>query len=86
VPSGTPFCRSAAEDVLRASYHLHLGDLALRDPGWVGLAPVFEGRMGLVLERLDEAVAEADGHCSAGHPLCLELLQVVQQGLELLGV
>jgi hypothetical protein len=35
---------------------------------------------------LDEAAAEADGHRSAGQPLRLELLQVVQQGLQLLGV
>jgi hypothetical protein len=31
-------------------------------------------------------MAEADGHHNAGQPLRLELLQVVQQGLELLGV
>jgi hypothetical protein len=42
--------------------------------------------MGPVLERLDEATAEADGHRGAGQPLRLELLQVVQQGLELLCV
>jgi hypothetical protein len=35
---------------------------------------------------LDEAAAEADGHRGAGQPLRLELLQVVQQGLQLLGV
>jgi hypothetical protein len=39
-----------------------------------------------VLERLDEAAAEADGHRGAGQPFRLELLQVVQQGFELLGV
>jgi hypothetical protein len=42
--------------------------------------------MGPILERLDETVAEADGHRDAGQPLCLELLQVIQLGLELLGV
>jgi hypothetical protein len=42
--------------------------------------------MGPVLERLDEAATEADGHRGTGQPLRLELLQVVQQGLELLGV
>jgi hypothetical protein len=42
--------------------------------------------MGPVLERLDEAAAEADGHYGACQPLRLELLQVVQQGLQLLGV
>jgi hypothetical protein len=35
---------------------------------------------------LEEAAAEADGHRGAGQPLRLELLQVVQQGLELFGV
>jgi hypothetical protein len=30
--------------------------------------------------------AEADGHRGVGQPLRLELLQVIQQGLELLGV
>jgi hypothetical protein len=47
---------------------------------------VLKGRMGPVLERLDEAAAEADGHRGACQPLRLELLQVVQQGLELHGV
>jgi hypothetical protein len=42
--------------------------------------------MGPILERLDETAAKADGHRSAGQPLCLELLQVVQQGLQFLGV
>jgi hypothetical protein len=35
---------------------------------------------------LDEAVAEANGHSGIGQPLHLELLQVIQQGLQLLGV
>jgi hypothetical protein len=35
---------------------------------------------------LEEAAAEADGHRGAGQPFCLELLQIVQQGLELFGV
>jgi hypothetical protein len=48
----------------------------LGDPGWVGLPPILKGRMGPVLERLDEA-AEADGHRGAGQPLRLELLQGV---------
>jgi hypothetical protein len=38
------------------------------------------------LERLDEAAAEADGHRATGQPLHLQLLQVVQQGLQLLSV
>jgi hypothetical protein len=42
--------------------------------------------VGPVLERLDEAAAEADGHHGVGQPLRLELLQVIQQGLRLLGV
>jgi hypothetical protein len=71
---------------LRASHHLLLGDLALCDPSRFGLPPVLKGRMGPVLERLDELAAEADGHRDAGQPLRLELLQVIQQGLELLGV
>jgi hypothetical protein len=37
--------------------------------------------MGPVLERLDEAATEADGHHGTRQPLRLELLQVVQQGL-----
>jgi hypothetical protein len=40
-----------------------------------------KGRMGTILERLDEEATEADGHIGAGQPLRLELLQVVQQGL-----
>jgi hypothetical protein len=50
------------------------------------LSPVFKGRMGPVPERLDKEVVEADGHRGAGQPLRLELLQIVQQGLELFGV
>jgi hypothetical protein len=42
--------------------------------------------MGLVLERLDEVAAEANGHRGARQPVRLELLQVIQQGLELLSV
>jgi hypothetical protein len=42
--------------------------------------------MDQVLESLDETAAEADGHRGANQPLHLELLQVVHQGLELLGV
>jgi hypothetical protein len=61
------------------SRHLCLGDLALHDPSKVGLPPVLEGRVGPILERLDEAAAEADCHCGTGQPLRLELLQVVQQ-------
>jgi hypothetical protein len=58
----------------------------LGDPGWVRLSPVLEGRMGSVLERLDEAAAEADGHRGVGQPFRLELHKVVQQGLLPLGV
>jgi hypothetical protein len=35
---------------------------------------------------LDEAATKADGHRGIGQPLRLELLQVVQQGLQLLSV
>jgi hypothetical protein len=73
------------EDVLRTSHHLRHGDLALCDPGGVGLPPVLEGWLRSVLERLDEAATEADGDHGAGQPIRLELLQVVQQGLQLLG-
>jgi hypothetical protein len=59
------------------SHHLHLGDLVLCDQSGFGLPPVLEGRMGPVLERLDEAAAEADGHHGAGQPLSLEMLQVI---------
>jgi hypothetical protein len=86
VPWGTPCSDPPDEDVIRASYHLRLGDLVLRDSGWVGLTIVFKGRIGPVLERLDQAAAETDGHYGAVQPLRLELLQVVQQGHELLGV
>jgi hypothetical protein len=63
-----------AEDVLRAGYHLLLGDLALCDPSWVRLPLILEGRVGPVLEMLDEMEAETDGHRGAGQPLCHELL------------
>jgi hypothetical protein len=55
-----------AEDVLRASHHLRLGDLVLCDPGGIGLPPVLKGRMGPILERLDKVAAEADSHRGAG--------------------
>jgi hypothetical protein len=55
-----------AEDALRTSRHLRLGDLALHDPNRVGLPPVLEGRVGPVLERLDEAAVEADGYRGTG--------------------
>jgi hypothetical protein len=58
----------------------------LHDSGQVGLTPILKGRMGPVLERLDQAAAETDGHRGAGQPLRLALLQVVQQRLGLLGV
>jgi hypothetical protein len=75
-----------SKDVLHASYHLRLGDLALCNSGRVGLTPIFKGQMGPILKRLDETAAEADGHRGAGQPLRLELLQVVQQWIELSGV
>jgi hypothetical protein len=81
-----PVADPPTEDVLRASHHLRLGDLALCDPSGVALPPVLTGRMGPVLERLDEVATEGDGLRGAGQALSLELLQVVQQGLELLGV
>jgi hypothetical protein len=55
-------------------HHLRLGDLALSDPSWIGLPPVLEGRMGPILEWLNETAAEADGHHGIGQPLHLELL------------
>jgi hypothetical protein len=42
--------------------------------------------MGSVLKRLDEPVTEANSHHGTSQPLHLELLQVIQQGLELFGV
>jgi hypothetical protein len=72
--------------LFHVSHHLLLGDLALRDLGGVGLPPVLDGRVGSVLERLDEVAAEVDGDRGAGQPIRLELLQVVQQRLQLLGV
>jgi hypothetical protein len=46
----------------------------LCNPGRVRLPPILEGRMGPVLERLDETVTEADGRGGAGQPLRIELL------------
>jgi hypothetical protein len=72
-----PVVDPPAEDVLHPSYHLPLGDLALYDPGGVGLPPVLEGWVGLILDGLDEPAVEAYSHCAASQPLCLQLLQVV---------
>jgi hypothetical protein len=40
--------------------------------------------VGPILDGLDEPAAEAYSHCAVGQPLRLQLLQVVQQGLQLL--
>jgi hypothetical protein len=58
-------------DVLRTSHHLRLGDFALHDLSGVGLTPVLEGQLGPILEGLDEASAEADGHRATSQPLRL---------------
>jgi hypothetical protein len=81
-----PVADPPTEDAFHTGRHLRLGDLVLHDPSRVGLPPVLEGRVALILERLDEAATEADGHHNTGQPLHLELLQVVQQGLQLFGV
>jgi hypothetical protein len=50
----------------------------LHDPSGVGLPLVLEGRVGPILEGLDEAVAEVGDHHGTGQPLRLRLLQAVQ--------
>jgi hypothetical protein len=76
-----PVANLPVEDALPTSRHLRLGDLALHDPSRVGLPPVLEGRVGLILERLDEVATEADGHRGTGQLFRLEPLQFIQQGL-----
>jgi hypothetical protein len=79
VPWGTlPVVNPPAEYDLRMSHHLLLRDLVLHDPSGVGLPLVLEGRVGPILEGLDEAVAEVDDHHGTGQPLRLRLLQAVQ--------
>jgi hypothetical protein len=69
------------KDVLRAGYHLRLGDLALCDSGRVRLPPILEGWVGPVLERLDETTAEADGHRMPVSPSALSCCRSSSKGL-----
>jgi hypothetical protein len=45
------------------------------------LPPILEGRMGPVLEWLDEAAIEADVHCGAGQPSVLSCSRSSSKGL-----
>jgi hypothetical protein len=72
-----PVADPPAEDALRPSRHLHLGDIALHDPGGVRLSPILEGWVGPILDGLDEAAADAYGHYATDQPLRLQLLLVV---------
>jgi hypothetical protein len=81
-----PVANAPAEDVLHLGRHLSLRDLALHNPGGVGLPPVLKGRVDLILDGLDEPTAEAYRHCATGQPLRLQLFQVVEQGLLQLSV
>jgi hypothetical protein len=70
-----------AEDVLRAGYHLHLGDLALCDPSRVRLPSIFEGRVGPVLERLDETAQKLMATAALVSPSALSCCRSSSKGL-----
>jgi hypothetical protein len=52
-PWALPVADPPTKELLHPSCHLPLRDLALYDPGGVGLPLVFKGRVGLILNGLD---------------------------------
>jgi hypothetical protein len=61
-----PIADAPTEHVLQPRRHLPFGDLALGDPGGVGLAPILKGWVDPVLDGLNQPTAKAYCHHATG--------------------